>query len=83
MRFGLALCAHTMSSNDENDELFFAAINQINRGGESVVQEGCQKDVLARLNLKAGKRAINLSDYRYLPSISPSGFIDMDFFRLN
>jgi hypothetical protein len=47
----------------EDEELFFAAVNQINHGGPTAVLEPSQKNVFAQLNLKAGKRAIELSDY--------------------
>ena len=63
MKFGLALCYHTLNNGDEDEELFFAAVNQINQGGPSAVLEPSQKHVLAELNLKAGRRSIDLSDY--------------------
>ncbi len=63
MRFGLALCYHTLNNGVTDEELFFAAVNQINQGGPSAVQEPRQKSVLAELNLKAGRRSIDLSDY--------------------
>ena len=63
MRFGLALCTHTLNNGVENEELFFAAVNQINQGGPAAVHEPNQKNILADLNLKAGRRSIDLSDY--------------------
>ena len=60
MRFGLALAE---SNSAENDELAFLAVNQINRGGPDAVLDPSQKFVFAGLNLRAGRRAINLSDY--------------------
>ncbi|KAL7431794.1 hypothetical protein ACHAXH_004913 [Discostella pseudostelligera] len=63
MRFGLLLCTHTMKNNVEDDELFFAAINQINQGGPTAVHEPSQMSIIAQLNLKAGRRSIELSDY--------------------
>jgi hypothetical protein len=52
-----------LNNGDEDEELFFAAVNQINQGGPSAVLEPSQKHVLAELNLKAGRRSIDLSDY--------------------
>ncbi|KAL3760370.1 hypothetical protein ACHAWU_000345 [Discostella pseudostelligera] len=63
MRFGLALCTQSLINIAEDEELFFAAVNQINQGGPTAVLEPSQKNVFAQLNLKAGKRAIELSDY--------------------
>lgn len=66
MKFGLAICAHTMDSateTDQNDELFFLSMNQINRGGSEVLSDPRQRAMIAALNLKAGRRAIDFSDY--------------------
>ncbi|KAL7538397.1 hypothetical protein ACHAWF_010802, partial [Thalassiosira exigua] len=62
--FGLAICSRTLGW--ENDELLFAAINQINRGarlGADCLPNSKQKVMVAELNLKAGKRSIELSDF--------------------
>jgi predicted ATPase len=63
MRLGLALCTHTLNNGVENEELFFATVNQFNLGGPAAVHEPSQKNVLAKLNMKAGRRSIELSDY--------------------
>ena len=63
MRFGLALCNHTLNNGVENEELFFAAVSQINQGGPTAVQESSETSVFAELNLRAGRRSIDLSDY--------------------
>jgi predicted ATPase len=63
MRLGLCLCTHTMEENDKNDELFFAAVNQINMGGPAAIHDISQKNIIAELNLKAGRRSIELSDF--------------------
>jgi predicted ATPase len=62
MRFGLAICSHSLDS-EGNDDRFFAAINQINRGGADVLQDTNQKVMIAALNLKAGRRSMELSDF--------------------
>jgi predicted ATPase len=60
--FGLNISL-SLSNSAQNDELFFLAVNQINRGGPDAVLDPSQKFVFAGLNLSAGRRAINLSDY--------------------
>jgi predicted ATPase len=62
MRFGLALCTQTLDNSVEDEELFYAAVNQINQGGPTAVHEPSQKSVFAQLNLKAGRRSIDF-DY--------------------
>jgi len=63
MRFGLCLCIQTLEDRFDNEELFFVAVNQINQGGSAAVHEPSQKSIIAELNLKAGRRSIQLSDY--------------------
>lgn len=63
MRFGLAICSHALKGGTENDELFFLAVNQINRGGHNILVDPNQKVMVAALNLKAGKRSVELSDF--------------------
>lgn len=63
MRFGLALCASSMIGGIENDsELFFLAVNQINKGGPGIISDPAQKNTIAALNLKAGRLSMTLSD---------------------
>jgi len=63
MQYGLALCVHLMGGGDENDELFFTAMNQINEGGAGGLPDPTRGSLMASLNLKAGKRATILSDF--------------------
>lgn len=63
MRFGLALCAQALQNSIKDDKLFFTAMNQINEAGLSALHDISQKHVIAELNLKAGRRATDLSDY--------------------
>ena len=85
MRFGLALCTQSLDSIDEDDELFFAAVNQINLGGPAAVQEPSQRKVMAELNLKAGRRSIELSDYNNAFTLFEYGisFLGDDDWTLN
>lgn len=89
MRLGLALCSHSLSTNTQNDELFFTSINQINKvcyvakfiptrtlpddclrcfarltqqGGSDALTNPSQRAMIAKLNLKAGQRSLELSD---------------------
>jgi predicted ATPase len=63
VRFGLVLCNHTLNYDAENEELLFVAVNQLNQGGSGSVHDPSLKNVIAELNLKAGRRSIDLSDY--------------------
>ena len=62
MQFGLVICSHALNSSVENDDLFFVAVNQINRGGVDVLKDSSQKLMCSSLNLKAGKHHIRLSE---------------------
>ena len=63
MRFGLAICSHALNdAGVKNDDLFFVAVNQINRGGPNILTDPNQKVMIAALDLKAGNRSIELSD---------------------
>jgi predicted ATPase len=85
MRLGLALCTQTLDNSFENEELFFAAVNQINQGGPTAVHEPSQKNVFAQLNLKAGRRSIELSDYNTAFTLFQHGisFLGDDDWALN
>ena len=85
MRFGLALCTQSLDNIAQDEELFFAAVNQINLGGPTAVQEPSQRKVMAELNLKAGRRAIELSDYNTAFTLFEHGisFLEDDDWTLN
>ena len=73
MQYGMALCSHTLGNNVDDNELFFTAVNQINNGGPSVVSDLSKRAILAKLNLKAGKLSITLSDYTTALSLFEHG----------
>ena len=73
MQYGMTLCSHTLNNCPDNNELFFTAITQINHGGPSVVSDPSQSTILAKLNLKAGKLSIELSDYASALSLFEHG----------
>lgn len=62
MDFGLSICSHVLN-HGENDDLFFTSLNQMNQGGPDILADPSQKPVIARLNLNAGAKCIELSDY--------------------
>ena len=62
MQFGLSLCTHVLTNSFDNLELFFVAVNQINQGGPAAVHDSRKNSIIAELNLKAGRRAIQFSD---------------------
>ena len=63
MRLGLAICSSTLNSGNNNDDLFFTSVHQINLAGPSASLSHHQRVMLASLNLKAGNRSIELSDF--------------------
>ena len=71
MQYGLALCSRTLNDSSDDNELVFTAINQINHGGE--LSDPRQRNIIARLNLKAGKLSIVLSDYMTALSLFEHG----------
>ncbi|KAL7554477.1 hypothetical protein ACHAWF_017948 [Thalassiosira exigua] len=63
MNIGIVICAHSLANTEgDNDVLFFMAINQINKGGPETISDPNQRNTIASLNLKAGRRAAILSD---------------------
>ncbi|KAL7461781.1 hypothetical protein ACHAXS_002187, partial [Conticribra weissflogii] len=60
-RYGFALCIHAM--NGCNDSMLFTAVDQINRGDPSVIVNPEHRSLVATLNLQAGKKAMEMSDY--------------------
>ena len=73
MQYGMAICSHTLNNCPDNNELFFTAITQINHGGPSVISDPSQRILIAKLNLRAGKLSIELSDYASALSLFEHG----------
>ena len=73
MKYGMAICLYTLENCPENNELFFTAVTQINHGDISVINDPSQRRMLAKLNLKAGKLSIVLSDYSSALSLFEHG----------
>lgn len=76
MRFGLALYPQVIANR--NDELLFMAINQINAAGPDSVVDRDQKIIIADLNLNAGKRAGERSDFQTAFSLFQHGLSYLD-----
>ncbi|KAL7465066.1 hypothetical protein ACHAXS_006557 [Conticribra weissflogii] len=51
------------SDNKSDDALFFTAVDQINRAGTSFVVTSEQGSLMAQMNLQAGMKAIDMSDF--------------------
>ena len=73
MQYGMTLCSHTLNNCPDDNELFFTAITQINHGGPSFISDPSKRMMIAKLNLKAGKLSIELSDYASALSLFDHG----------
>ena len=73
MQYGMTLCSRTLNNCPDNNELFFTAITQINHGGPSVISDPSKRILIAKLNLRAGKLSIELSDYASALSLFEHG----------
>ena len=73
MQYGMTLCSRTLNNCPDNNELFFTAITQINHGGPSVISDPSKRILIAKLNLRAGKLSIILSDYASALSLFDHG----------
>ena len=73
MQYGMAIFSYTLDNCPDNSELFFTAVTQINHGDISVINDPSQRTILAKLNLKAGKLSIVLSDYSSALSLFEHG----------
>jgi len=60
--YGLALASMLVGTRGDNNVLF-TAVNQLNLGGTEAVADNSQNIVVATLNLKAGKKAMDMSDF--------------------
>ncbi|KAL3806185.1 hypothetical protein ACHAXA_011734 [Cyclostephanos tholiformis] len=83
MQLGLAICSYTLDNETQNDELFFMSVNQIDCGGKGVLSDPIQTNMIAALNLKAGKRAITYSDFNVAHKLFEHGisFLESDHWQ--
>jgi predicted ATPase len=75
--FGIALSSLL---NIDDDGVLFAATNQLNLGGPEAVEDESQNVLVATLNLRAGKKAMSMSDYGAAYSYFDNG---ISFLRKN
>lgn len=78
IRFGLSVVSRSFDETITNDELFFIAVNQINRGGVDSLVDPRRKIMAAALNLKAGKRSEELSDFSTAYALYNEGISFLD-----
>ena len=60
--YGLSLAS--LSIQESSDDILFIAVNQLNLGGPVTVQDPSQSHTVALMNLKAGKKAMEMSDFK-------------------
>eukprot|EP00985_Skeletonema_marinoi_P022094 scaffold13905_cov119-Skeletonema_marinoi.AAC.1 len=60
--YGLSLAS--LSVEEECDGILFVAVNQLNLGGPAIVQDPSQSFTVAGMNLRAGKKAMGMSDFK-------------------
>ena len=70
---GLKLSSLLIGDADASSSTLFTAVNQLNLGGPSAVQVHSHYLTTARLNLRAGKKAMEMSDYETAYSYFDSG----------
>eukprot|EP00984_Skeletonema_dohrnii_P028978 scaffold19263_cov118-Skeletonema_dohrnii-CCMP3373.AAC.1 len=58
---GMALASFSTSESDDN--ILLAAVNQINLGGPAAIQDTSQSFTIATVNLRAGQKAMEMSDF--------------------
>lgn len=58
--YGLTLCSVATRNND--DGLFLMAVGQLNLGGPKAAADNDERMIVAKHNLKAGKKAMAMSD---------------------
>eukprot|EP00573_Skeletonema_grethae_P004439 CAMPEP_0201694914 /NCGR_PEP_ID=MMETSP0578-20130828/7019_1 /ASSEMBLY_ACC=CAM_ASM_000663 /TAXON_ID=267565 /ORGANISM="Skeletonema grethea, Strain CCMP 1804" /LENGTH=1341 /DNA_ID=CAMNT_0048180665 /DNA_START=152 /DNA_END=4177 /DNA_ORIENTATION=- len=62
-KYGIELSSLLIGEEDASASVLFTAVNQLNLGGPHAVQDKGQYVTAARLNLRAGKKAMEMSDY--------------------
>jgi len=76
-RYGLALCRYTLK-NINDDAMLFTAVDQVNRGGPHIVSGSDHGSLLAYLNLRAGKKAMDMSDFASALAFFDHGILFLD-----
>ena len=71
--YGLELSSLLIGDEEASASLLFTAVNQLNLGGPPAVQDKGQGITASRLNLRAGKKAMEMSDYETAYSYFDNG----------
>eukprot|EP00985_Skeletonema_marinoi_P010653 scaffold4990_cov72-Skeletonema_marinoi.AAC.1 len=72
-KYGIELSSLLIGDEDVITSVLFTAVNQLNLGGPPAVQDESHYFTAARLNLRAGKKAMEMSDYETAYSYFDSG----------
>jgi predicted ATPase len=72
-KYGLELSSLLIRDEDTSASVLFTAVNQLNLGGPPAVHDESHNFTAARLNLRAGKKAMEMSDYETAYSYFDSG----------
>jgi len=76
--YGMALA--TLCVGEQEDSILLTAVNQLNMAGPEAVQHESQSAIVANLNLRAGKKAMAMSDFEAAYSYFDHG---ISFLRKN
>ena len=69
--YGLSLAS--LSIDESSDSILFIAVNQLNLGGPAAMKDPSQSYTIADMNLTAGKKAMEMSDFRIASSYIDHG----------
>ena len=72
-QYGLELSSLLTGNGGADDSFLFTAANQLNLGGPAATECKGQKLIASQLNLKAGKKAMEMSDYETAYSYFDNG----------
>ncbi|KAK1744417.1 putative AAA ATPase [Skeletonema marinoi] len=72
-KYGIELSSLLIGDEDVITSVLFTAVNQLNLGGPPAVQDESHYFTAARLNLRAGMKAMEMSDYETAYSYFDSG----------
>eukprot|EP00984_Skeletonema_dohrnii_P031428 scaffold23913_cov67-Skeletonema_dohrnii-CCMP3373.AAC.1 len=59
--YGMALAP--LVAGEEDDSILLTAVNQLNLAGPEAIEEKSQYVIVANLNLQAGKKSMEMSDF--------------------
>eukprot|EP00985_Skeletonema_marinoi_P033270 scaffold40893_cov161-Skeletonema_marinoi.AAC.1 len=76
--YGLSLAS--LFVEEGNDDILFLATNQLNHGGPSTIEDPSQSFTIADLNMRAGKKAMEMSDFKLASSYFDNG---ISFLQIN